>query len=636
MTKRKWIFVVILVLCLPFGAWAQEAEEIIKNSPGPDQYPDAGALILLHEKDLRVGEEGNYEISEHLVVKIFNDRGKKEFGDIKKRFDQRWEKIIVEKARTFKEDGTVIEVPDNAKNIITPPELSAASIYANVQQMVVSFPGLEKNSIIDYRARLRSDKPPEDRYFWGSELFGGNEPILKKEFSISLPQGKELKYKPLNGLSPPQVERLGGRVKYTWRISDSPQITPEPAMPPLEEVVPRLLYTSFGSWVDVGRWLGGKFFPQVEVGGGVQAKASELCTGLNSDEEKIRVVFLWVATQVRNVQLRLGDGGYTPHPASAVLHNRYGDPRDKGLLLISLLKAEGIEAWPGLVNNSDQKVSEEIPSPGQFDGLLVAIPQTGKTIWLDPFAQNCLYGYLPFADGQRCLLVKRDRGLLTQTGSSSARENLVTSRLKISLEEDGSASGELKLLPLGYFDLGTREKLKDLTPQLQRMSFQEAANILSEGTELKGYHLSRLQDLTQLDTLGFTFQTPQYGIKEGDLMLVKIPPNPFPFADIPVSPKLSERRYPLLSPKPLTIEVEGTITIPQGYKVDYLPPQREERNGLGFFRQSFKQAGGEVTFRSQLSWEKREITPEEYPQFKGLYEEFTHPQNSLLILEENR
>lgn len=636
MIGRKWIFVVILVLCLPFGICAQEAEEILKNSPGSDQYPNAGALVLLHQKDLRVDGESNYEIWEHLVVKIFNDRGKREFGDIKRKFDQRWERITVESARTFKEDGTVIEVPENAKNIITPPELSAASIYANVRQMVVSFPGLEKNSTIDYRARLKSNKPPEDRYFWGSELFGGNEPILRKEFSVSLPQGKGLKYKPLNGLSPPQVERVGGRVKYTWKISDSPQITEEPAMPPLEEVVPRLLYTSFNSWEGVGRWLGDKFFPQVEVGREVQAKASELCTGLSSDEEKIREIYLWVAIQVRNVQLRLGEGGYTPHSASVILHNRYGDPRDKGLLLISLLKAEGIMAWPALVNNSNQKVTEEIPSPGQFDGLLVAVSQGGKTLWLDPFAQNCLYGYLPFGNGQKCLLIKGDKGLLTQTGSSSAEENLVSRRLKIVLGEDGSASGELKLLPLGYFDLKTRETLKNLTPQLQRMLFQEAANLLSEGTELKGYHLSRLQDLTRPDTLSFTFQTPQYGIKEGDLMLVKIPPNPFPFTDIPVSPKLSERRYPVLSPKPLTIEVEGSITIPKGYKVDYLPPQKEERNSMGSFRQAFRQEGGEIIFRSKLSLEKREISPEEYSQFKGLYEGFTHPQNSLLILEENR
>ncbi len=380
MTKRKWVFGVFLALCLPFWAQAQEVEGIIKNSPGAKQYPNAGALVLLHQKDLLVGEEGNYEIKEHLVVKIFNDRGKREYGDIKRRFDRRWEKITVQGARTIKGDGTQIEVPANAKNIINPPELSDATIYANVRQLVVSFPGLEKNSIIDYQFRLKSERPVRDRFFWGSELFGGEEPILKKEFSISLPQGKEFKYKLLNGLPQPQVERSGGRVKYIWRVSNSPQITPEPAMPPLTQVVPRLLYSSFDSWEDVGKWLGGKFFPQVEVGRGVGAKASDLCKGLSSDEEKIKKIFLWLATQVRNVKLRLGDGGYTPHRAPLVLHNRYGDPRDKGILLISLLRAEGIEAWPVLVNNSNQKVVEGIPSPGQFDGLLIAVNRPGRTI----------------------------------------------------------------------------------------------------------------------------------------------------------------------------------------------------------------------------------------------------------------
>ncbi len=630
MTKRKLSFLIPMILCLPLWAWA---EGIMKDSPGAEQYPNAGALVLLHQKDLRVDEQGNWEVEEHLVVKVFNDRGKREFGDIKRRFDQRWERMTVDRARTIKGDGTVIEVPENAKNIITPPELSDATIYANVRQLVVSFPGLEENSIIDYQARLKSERPLGDRFFWGSEPFGGYEPILKKEFTISLPQGKEFKYKLLNGLSQPEVERLGGRVKYTWRVSDSPQLTPEPSMPPLGEVVPRLIYSSFDSWEAVGRWLGGKFFPGVETAGGVQVKAAELCRGLSLEEERIKEIFLWVATQVRNIPLRLGDGGYTPHSASLVLHNRYGDPRDKGILLISLLKAEGIEALPVLVNNSNEKLVEEIPSPGQFDGLLVMVPRPGRAIWLDPFAQNSPYGYLPFGNGQRCLLVSRKGGRLTQTWASSAAENQATRRLKITLEGDGSASGELRFLPSGYFDLRTREKLKDLTPQLRKMLFEEAANRLAEGTELKGYKLSKLQDLTWGDTLQFIFRTPQYGIKEGDLMLVKVPPNPFPFADIPVSPKLSQRRYPLLSPQPLTLVVEGSITIPPGYKVDYLPPEREEVNGVGYFSQSFQQEGQRVTFHAKFTLEKREVSPEEYPQFKGLYEEFTHPQNSLLILE---
>jgi len=233
-------------------------------------------------------------------------------------------------------------------------------------------------------------------------------------------------------------------------------------------------------------------------------------------------------------------------------------------------------------------------------------------------------------------LVKGDGGLLTKMESSSAGENQVVRRLQVLLGKDGSASGELQLLPSGYFDLRTREKLKDLTPQLQKMLFQQAANRLSEGTVLRGYYLSRLDDLTQLDTLSFTFRAPQYGVKEGDLMLVRVPPNPFPFADIPVSPKLSARKYPLISPKPLALRVEGTITIPRGYKVDYLPPKKLEKNSLGSFSQSFQEVNGKVSFRCTLQLERREIPSEEYPQFKELYEGFTHPQNNLLILEESR
>ena len=51
-----------------------------------------------------------------------------------------------------------------------------------------------------------------------------------------------------------------------------------------------------------------------------------------------------MAKNFRYVSLSLGVGRYQPHAASDVLHNQYGDCKDKHTLLASLLEAEGLHA----------------------------------------------------------------------------------------------------------------------------------------------------------------------------------------------------------------------------------------------------------------------------------------------------
>ena len=53
----------------------------------------------------------------------------------------------------------------------------------------------------------------------------------------------------------------------------------------------------------------------------------------------------------------MGTNSHQPTPASETLALRYGDCKDKTVLLISLLKALGVEAHPALVNTEDNKLA---------------------------------------------------------------------------------------------------------------------------------------------------------------------------------------------------------------------------------------------------------------------------------------
>ena len=77
----------------------EEVARLVAESPGAQEYPEAGALILYHDKRLVISPDNDQALEEHLLVKILKDRGRR-FGDQKRTFDAKRDSVEVLVART--------------------------------------------------------------------------------------------------------------------------------------------------------------------------------------------------------------------------------------------------------------------------------------------------------------------------------------------------------------------------------------------------------------------------------------------------------------------------------------------------------------------------------------------------------
>ena len=85
----------------------------------------------------------------------------------------------------------------------------------------------------------------------------------------------------------------------------------------------------------------------------------------------------------RYLGLFTGLGGIIPAPAGEVLANGYGDCKGLGTLLIALLRAVGIDAWPVLVRTGHVgPLAAATPNPIQFNHYIV---------WADDGADGYYY-----------------------------------------------------------------------------------------------------------------------------------------------------------------------------------------------------------------------------------------------------
>src|SRR6185369_7934759 len=92
-------------------------------------------------------------------------------------------------------------------------------------------------------------------------------------------------------------------------------------------------------------------------------------------------------------------------PAADIMVNQYGDCKDKHTLLAAMLAATGMRAYPVLMNSS-RKLDADIPSPGQFDHVISAIPLGNETLWADTTAEVAPAGLLsPALRNKKALMI---------------------------------------------------------------------------------------------------------------------------------------------------------------------------------------------------------------------------------------
>jgi hypothetical protein len=104
-------------------------------------------------------------------------------------------------------------------------------------------------------------------------------------------------------------------------------------------------------------------------------------------QEQIIQALRFAQDEIRYTGIEIGPGGYQPQPPDVVLKRRFGDCKEKSYLLVTLLKAFGVDARPALVNSYRKQAARDLlPSAAAFNHMIVRVEHEGKVYWLDPTA----------------------------------------------------------------------------------------------------------------------------------------------------------------------------------------------------------------------------------------------------------
>lgn len=642
-SKQKVVFflAVLGVLFVLMGGAVRASEEgadMWKNAPGAKEYPLAGALVLLDEVNFSMVASGSTELVQHEVIKILNERGRLRYGVIRLSYDAATQEIDLLDARTILPDGNVVKPPPDAiqREIQYSLSESGFSAYSNAKYLSVSMPAPVDGAILEYRVRIREKTPPMKSNFWAGSYMQDTEPILVSRFTVDVPDAARVNYQVLNPSDrAPEITRDKGRTIYRWELKDSPSLAQEPSMPPIKDLVSQVRVTSVKNWEEVAAWLWRRMEDKINPSEVVKKRASEIVKGKAGEEARARAIYNYVSSSIRDVDLDFSLSGYTFSAAEDVLNRRYGSSQDKAVLILAMLNAVKIKASAAFLGTVDAgKLIESLPSPDQFNRVIVALPRRDGMLWMDPSTSDCSFGDLPPVDqGRTALVLSGAGGRLARTSVFPPEKNLEKTQIESRLSPEGSLDQVMIVEESGANSGLLRSIVKKLRPAEARQIFQSLVSQITDEARLVKYDVSGITSPDEPLRIYLAFSADSYAGRASRSLVLKLPVFTSLRMTSVIQGSSQERHYPVILGNTNQEEKDLHIVFSPSFSMEDWPAEIHFENSIGSFEMTFKQGRNEVWCHTKLRVLVSEVPVEKFSELKDLVETSLRAEKGVFVLK---
>ena len=456
MTKLSLTFIVWAMLIPRATLGGQAAAPAA--SPAPDNTQEA-YVVEQSRTTVRFENDGTGRRDRYLRVKVQSEAGVQAWGQLAFPYNSANERMDVVFVRVLKADGTVVTAGPDAVQDLSSAIQREAPVYTDTRETHITVPGLRPGEVLELALAIVVQTPLARGHFWSEHEFIGSGTVLDDRLLIDVPADRTITLKTRPGLEQTMAERDGRRV-YEWHTSRRPtrediaKGKPDAERKPAKPEPSAVRLTTFSSWEELGRWYGDLERSQRTPSPEIRRKAAELTSGLSTDSQKLEALYDYVATNFRYVSLSFGVGRYQPHAAAEVLHNQYGDCKDKHTLLASLSESIGLHASAALVN-STVALDPDFPSPSQFDHVMTRVSVGSEAVWLDVTAEVAPFRLLSPSLRKKQTLVVDPSGAarLEETPAATPMPNATASDIDATLSGSGMLSTHVRFTFSGDYEL---------------------------------------------------------------------------------------------------------------------------------------------------------------------------------------
>lgn len=587
-----------------------------KQAPSTEKASDYSQEALVIESmklTYRFEKDGTGARELRFRARVQSDAAIQQFGQLILPYSSANEKLEIGFIRVKKPDGSVITSTEGDVQDLSAPIARQAPVYTDLRQKHVTVRGLRPGDTLEYHIIWKVVTPLAANHFWLEHEFfePGTLIVLDEQLEVNIPRDSKVKLKTGKDKNPTITDENDRKV-YSWKYASLKRIEKdeEKETKKVDDDEPKFAdvqMTTFQNWNEVGEWYQQLQSDRVNPDETIRAKAAELTRGRNTDQEKIQALYEFVAKNFRYVSLSLGQGRYQPHAASEVMANQYGDCKDKHTLLSSMLLAAGLRGYPALMN-SRRKIDPEVPSPGQFDHVITAVPSGNETYWMDTTSEIAPFRLLapPLRDS-KALVVSTSSELKTTPPEPPFVSSEVVD-ITGEINELGKLNGHTRMVLRGDSEMQLRMMFRQ-TPKSEwkRLGYYLGAIIELRGAEVTEIKTSDPASLENPFEIDFDFADDTFLNWSSKKEKVSLP---LPTVNlIKVNPDKQDGSKPFPVGPQINISYRLKLTIPAKYQTRIPLPLKVSRD-YAEYNATYKLEGNTLTAERKFRLNRHELPAE--------------------------
>jgi transglutaminase-like putative cysteine protease len=406
------------------GSWVDNLPLEI-NEASNKQNSD-GVIFNLIDEQVAVSKS---ELYSRYIKEVVNENGVQNESKLEFSFDPSYEELIIHSIKVHRGTNSFDRLDPQKIKILQQEKDLQRHVYDGRLSIVTFLEDIRVGDIIEYSSTIRGVHPSFVGHYVDSFYVQWDVPVKRQRIRVLYPSDRPFFSKSHNINVEPLIRDKGPEKEYIWEFTNLPKQNWDGDLPTWYHPTPWIQMSDFADWGDVLKWGLKQYEISWETSPAITEQVNQWKQQYSVDEERFLAALRFVQDEVRYLGIELGPHSFQPTHPSIVISRRFGDCKDKSLLLCFLLKEMGISASPVLVNTSyRQTVSDWLPSPLAFDHVIVRAQLGGQEYWVDstrsfqrgPLQKNYISN---FGKG---LVVKDDSTSLTTIPPSTSGLPLIT------------------------------------------------------------------------------------------------------------------------------------------------------------------------------------------------------------------
>ena len=365
----------------PLPPWADP----MPLPPAIDPAPGAAATMRLAETQLHVGPPDTVLINR--AVQVNAASALSQVGHLRVDFSPPHERLRMHELVVVRGDEVIDHTSTVPIHFLQRERALEAGEFTGVITASAVVPDLRVGDTLKVVLSIEGRNPALGPRYTQSAHWDLPHPVAVRRVTLTAPTSRPIQWRWIGGTAgtgPNPIETVvGGLRQLRFDGIALAAIETEPFMPPDAQPLRWLQFSEYTDWHEVALWA-------VDLFRSTEPLPDELAPllaqwrAIAGPEERTAAALQWVQSQIRYWSVLLGEGSHRPQPPAEVLRRRYGDCKDKALLLARILGELGIEARPALVSTRTRTgPAAMLPTPEAFDHAIVEVRLPQRTYHLD-------------------------------------------------------------------------------------------------------------------------------------------------------------------------------------------------------------------------------------------------------------